>query len=97
MCSASNLANSVLPEPVGPTNRNDPIGLFNALSPAYNIGDWCEFCVQGKASSHPHKKRQVTENEVPVISMDYMGLKQREPEESRQMETPCFNTDPKSR
>ena len=34
--------------------------------------DWCEFCVEGKASSHPHTKRKVTENEVPVISMDYM-------------------------
>ena len=45
--------------------------------------DWCEFCVQGKASSHPHMKRKVNENEVPVISMDYMGLKHREPEEGR--------------
>ena len=45
--------------------------------------DWCEFCVQGKASSHPHMKRKVNENAVPVISMDYMGLKQRAPEEGQ--------------
>ena len=45
--------------------------------------DWCEFCVQGKASSHPHMRRKVTENEVPVIAMDYMGLKQRNPEEGK--------------
>ena len=45
--------------------------------------DWCDFCVQGKAGSHPHTKRKVNENEVPVVSMDYMGLKQRSPEEGQ--------------
>ena len=32
--SASALARSVLPTPVGPTNMNEPIGLLGSLSPA---------------------------------------------------------------
>ena len=45
--------------------------------------DWCASCVQGKAVSHPHKKRNKDELEVPVISLDYMGLTRREPEDDR--------------
>ena len=43
--------------------------------------DWCPYCVQGKAVSYPHIKRKQKEDEVPIISSDYMGLKHREPEE----------------
>ena len=32
--SASALASSVLPTPVGPRNRNEPIGRFGSLMPA---------------------------------------------------------------
>ena len=32
--------------------------------------DWCAFCVQGRAVSHPHQKRRSDEPEVPVISKD---------------------------
>ena len=39
--------------------------------------DWRAFCVQGKAVSHPHQKRRLDEPEVPVISMDYIGLTTR--------------------
>lgn len=35
--------------------------------------DWCPYCVQGKAVSYPHRKRKQDENEVPVISSDYIG------------------------
>ena len=45
--------------------------------------DWCPYCVQGKGVSYPHRKRKGDENEVPVISSDYMGVKQREPEEGQ--------------
>ena len=45
--------------------------------------DWCPYCVQGKGVSHPHFKRKKEENEVTVISTDYMGLKHREPEEGQ--------------
>ena len=45
--------------------------------------DWCPYCVQGKAVSYPHLKRRKEEDEVPVISSDYMGLKHREPEEGQ--------------
>ena len=45
--------------------------------------DWCPYCVQGKAVSHPHFKRKAEESDVAVISMDYMGLKHREPEEGQ--------------
>jgi hypothetical protein len=45
--------------------------------------DWCPYCVQGKAASYPHMKRKAEESDVPVISMDYMGLKHREPEEDQ--------------
>ena len=43
--------------------------------------DWCPYCVQGRGVSLPHRKRKIEENEIPVISGDYMGLKHREPEE----------------
>ena len=43
--------------------------------------DWCPYCVQGKGVSAAHKKRKEEETQVPVISMDYMGLSKREPEE----------------
>ena len=39
--------------------------------------------MQGKAVSYPHVKRKRKEDEVPVISSDYMGLKHREPEEGQ--------------
>ena len=42
---------------------------------------WCPYCVQGKGVSASHKRRKKEENEVPVIAIDYMGLKKREPEE----------------
>ena len=45
--------------------------------------DWCPCCVQGKAVSYPHTKRKKEENEVPVISSDYMGLKRRDPRRGR--------------
>ena len=45
--------------------------------------DWCAFCVQGKAVSHPHQKRRSDEPEVPVITIDNMGLARREPEEGQ--------------
>ena len=45
--------------------------------------DWCPYCVQGKAVSYPHIKRKQKEDEVPIISSDYMGLKHREPEEGQ--------------
>ena len=38
---------------------------------------------QRKGVSHPHFKRKKEENEVTVISTDYMGLKHREPEEGQ--------------
>ena len=34
-----------------------------------------------KGISAGHRKRKIVENAVPVIAMDYMGLKKREPEE----------------
>ena len=45
--------------------------------------DWCASCVQGKAVSHPRGKRNKDEPEVPVISLVYMGLTRREPEEGQ--------------
>ncbi len=45
--------------------------------------DWCSYCVQGKGVSYPHLKRKEAENEVAIISSDYMGVKQREPEEGQ--------------
>ena len=45
--------------------------------------DWCPYCVQGKAVGYPHLKRLKEEDEVPVISLGYMGLKHREPEEGQ--------------
>lgn len=43
--------------------------------------DWCPYCVPGKEVSAAHKKRNEKEAQVPVISMDYMKLSRREPEE----------------
>jgi len=43
--------------------------------------DWCPHCVQGKGVSAAHRKRKKEETQIPVISMDYMGLTKREPEE----------------
>ena len=34
IASANERANSVLPTPVGPKNKNEPIGRFGSLSPA---------------------------------------------------------------
>jgi hypothetical protein len=45
--------------------------------------DWCPYCVQGKAVSYPHVKRKEAEDDVPVISADYMGVKHREPQEGQ--------------
>ena len=37
--------------------------------------DWCPHCVRGKSKSTPHRKRQEGgEEEVPVISVDYMFM-----------------------
>ena len=43
--------------------------------------DWCPHCVQGKGVSAAHRKRKKEEMQIPVISMDYMGLTKREPGE----------------
>ena len=43
---------------------------------------WCPYCVQGKAVTGAHrKKKDEDEDEVTVISIDYAGMKVREPEE----------------
>ena len=37
--------------------------------------DWCPHCVRGKSKSTPHRKRKEgEEEEVPVISVDYMFM-----------------------
>ena len=41
--------------------------------------DWCPYCVQGRAASAAHKKRKEEDKGLPVISMDYMGMVEKEP------------------
>jgi len=49
---------------------------------------WCPFCVQGKCKSGAHmrtdKSDEEIEQEVPVISTDYMGPKSKDKEESKE-------------
>lgn len=45
------------------------------------FGSWCPYCVQGKAGTGAHRKKKDEEDEVTVISVDYAGVKVREPEE----------------
>ena len=42
--------------------------------------DWCPYCVQGRGVSAPHKKGAADESGLPVISMDYMGMVDKEPD-----------------
>ena len=43
--------------------------------------DWCPHCVRGEGVSAAHQQRKQEETQVPFISVDYMGLTKREPEE----------------
>ena len=51
---------------------------------------WCPFCVKGRSKNSPHTKSKKSEddlaNEVPVISMDYMGPKSKE-DRSKQIDS----------
>ena len=42
--------------------------------------NWCIFCVKGKAKDDPHRRRikQNEEQEVPIVSVDYMFMESRE-------------------
>jgi hypothetical protein len=42
--------------------------------------NWCIFCVKGKAKDDPHKRRikQDEEQEIPIVSIDYMFMESRE-------------------
>jgi hypothetical protein len=42
--------------------------------------DWCPYCVQGRGVSAPHRKGAADESGIPVISMDYMGMVDKEPD-----------------
>jgi len=43
---------------------------------------WCPYCVQGKAVSGQHRANlEKTDEEITTISMDYAGMKTREPNE----------------
>ena len=42
--------------------------------------DWCPYCVQGRGVSAPHRKGAAEESGILVISMDYMGMVEKEPE-----------------
>ena len=41
--------------------------------------DWCPYCIMGKATNPAHYRRGDSECSKPVISIDYMGISQREP------------------
>ena len=42
--------------------------------------NWCIFCVKGKAKDDPHRRRikQDEEQEIPIVSIDYMFMESRE-------------------
>jgi hypothetical protein len=42
--------------------------------------NWCIFCVKGKSKDDPHRRRikQDEEQEVPIVSIDYMFMESRE-------------------
>ena len=42
---------------------------------------WCEHCVNGKAKSHPHFKKDEEEIGIPTISWDYFYMKDEEEED----------------
>ena len=35
---------------------------------------WCPHCVKGRAESYGHGKRTTSENDVPIIAVDYMYM-----------------------
>ena len=48
--------------------------------------DWCPHCVRGKCKSTPHRKRQEGgEEEVPVVSVDYMFMESEDREAEKGM------------
>ena len=51
---------------------------------------WCPHCVMGRAKSHPHWKRDKEETGIPVISWDYMYMKDSDKEKDVQGETPIL-------
>ena len=42
--------------------------------------NWCIFCVKGKAKDDPHKRKikQDEEQDIPIVSIDYMFMESRE-------------------
>ena len=48
--------------------------------------DWCPHCVRGKSKATPHRKRKEGEDEeVPVISVDYMFMETEDKDAGRGM------------
>src|SRR5262249_2498582 len=72
-CSSSNRnsararASSVLPTPVGPTKRNDPIGEAGA-GPANSVGDGLDRLV---LSDHPHVETVLHFAELLGLALDH--------------------------
>ena len=58
------------------------------LKKSGTIRKWCPFCIQGKCKSGAHvrtdKSEEEKEQEVPVISLDYMGPKSKEKDKSKE-------------
>ena len=44
------------------------------------VRNWCIFCVKGKAKDDPHRRKikQDEEQDIPIISIDYMFMESRE-------------------
>ena len=42
--------------------------------------NWCIFCVKGKAKDDPHRRKvkQEEEQDIPIVSIDYMFMESRE-------------------
>ena len=51
---------------------------------------WCSHCVRGRAKSHPHWRREKEDTGIPVISWDYMYMKDTDKEGNVQGETPIL-------
>ena len=40
---------------------------------------WCPHCVKGRAKSEPHRvNKELEEETIPTVAMDYMWMKSRE-------------------
>ena len=50
---------------------------------------WCKHCVRGRSKAHPHRVNDGRISDVPVVSIDYMFVSQKQSEnEEKGMELP---------